>query len=195
MRKTQLITALLATLLAAPVFAQNAATSVQRDVNQQQRIENGLQSGQLTTREAARLEREESRVDHAEAKALRDGSMSAQEKRNISRLQNDASRDIAAQKHDAQTGNPDSPSSKRMQADVQRNINQQQRVENGIKDGSLTNHEAARMERGQARVNRREFQAGRDGHVGSVEQTRVQRTENRQSGRIHRQRHDAQHRG
>ena len=41
-------------------FAQ--AGTVQRDVNQQQRIEQGLQSGQLNTREAGRLENEEARV-------------------------------------------------------------------------------------------------------------------------------------
>ncbi len=195
MKKTSIITALLAALLAVPAFAQNAATTVQRDVNQQQRIESGLQSGQLTTREAARLEREESHVDRVEAKALRDGSMSAAEKRNVTRLQNQASRDIAAERHDARTGNPDSASSRRMQADVQRNVNQQQRVENGIKYGSLTNHEAARMERGQARVNRKEFRAGLDGHVGAFEQARVQRSENHQSRRIFRQRHDRQTRG
>ena len=37
--------------------------------------------------------------------------------------------------------------------------------------------------------------AGRDGHVNSVEQGVVQRTENRQSRRIYRQKHDPQTRG
>ncbi|RZI40652.1 hypothetical protein EGT07_22140 [Herbaspirillum sp. HC18] len=195
MKKAYLVPAFLLTILASSVFAQNAAGVVQRDINQQQRIENGLKSGQLTTREAAVLEREQAHVERAETKALKDGTLSAAEQRNITRMQNDVSRDIHAQKHDAQTGNPDSASSKRMQADVQRNINQQQRVENGLKDGSLTNREAARLEHGQAKVNAREFQAGRDGHVGAHEQKRMQRAENNQSRRIHRQRHDAQHQG
>jgi len=41
-----------------------------------------------------------------------------------------------------------------MQADVQRNINQQQRVEQGVKSGQLTNREAGKLENGQARVDR-----------------------------------------
>jgi hypothetical protein len=82
-----------------------------------------------------------------------------------------------------------------MQADVQRNINQQQRIESGIQNGSLTNREVARLERGQAHVARKEARAGADGHVGAVEQQRIQRSENRQSRRIFRQKHDAQNRG
>ncbi|UUZ55732.1 hypothetical protein LP419_09440 [Massilia sp. H-1] len=46
-----------------------------------------------------------------------------------------------------QTGNPNSASSQRMQADVQRNVNQQTRIENGIKSGELTNHEVAKLEK------------------------------------------------
>ncbi|HEX7635458.1 MAG TPA: hypothetical protein VF427_09290, partial [Noviherbaspirillum sp.] len=101
---------------------------------------------------------------------------------------------IYADKHNAQTGNPNSVSSRRMQADVQRNINQEQRIENGIKDGSLTNREAGKLERGQAKVDRKEFRAGRDGHVDALEQRQVQRGENRQSHRIRHERHDAQNR-
>jgi hypothetical protein len=82
-----------------------------------------------------------------------------------------------------------------MQADVQRNINQEKRIQAGVQNGSLTNREAARLEAGQARVDRKEAIAGRDGHVNSLEQASVQRSENRQSKRIHRQKHDAQTRG
>ncbi|MFD2273424.1 hypothetical protein ACFS07_26630 [Undibacterium arcticum] len=74
-----------------------------------------------------------------------------------------------------------------MQADVQRNVNQEQRIEAGVKNGSLTNHEVAKLERGQARIDAKEAVAGHDGHVSAAEQARVQRTENRQSRRIHRQ--------
>jgi hypothetical protein len=190
MKTTRLIPVILAGLFAVPAFAQSAATEVQRDVRQQQRIEGGLKSGQLTTHEAAKLEHEEAHVDHVQAKALKDGSLSDAEKSRINGMQNRVSRDIAAEKHDAQTGHPDSASSKRMQADVQRNINQQQRTENGIKNGSLTNQEVAGVERGQARIARKEARAGIDGHVGRGEQKRVQRADNRQSRRIHHEKHD-----
>ena len=168
------------------------AGTVQRDVNQQQRIEQGLKSGQLTTQEAARLEREESRVERDQARAMRDGKLTPGEKARLAREQNKVSRDIYREKHDAQTGNPNSASSQRMQADVQRNINQQQRIEQGVQSGSLTTREAGKLERGQARVNRAEARAGADGHVGPNEQRRIQKAENRQSKRIYREKHDAQ---
>ena len=82
-----------------------------------------------------------------------------------------------------------------MQADVARNVNQQKRVEAGIRNGSLTNHEVSKLEAGQARVDRKEANAARDGHVGKAEQNGVQRAENRQSRRIHREKTDAQVRG
>jgi hypothetical protein len=190
MKTARLIPVILAGLFAVPAFAQSATTDVQRDVRQQQRIEAGLKSGQLTTHEAAKLEHEEAHVDHVQAKALKDGSLSDAEKSRINGMQNRVSHDIAAEKHDVQTGHPDSTSSKRMQADVQHNINQQQRTENGIKNGSLTNKEVAGVERGQARIDRKEARAGRDGHVGRGEQKRVQRADNRQSRRIHHEKHD-----
>jgi hypothetical protein len=190
LKTAKLIPVLAALILAAPVFAQTAASEVQRNINQQQRIESGLQSGQLTTREAAKLEREEAQINHAQAHALKDGTLSDAEKSRIRQMQNRASKDIQAEKHDAQTGNPNTASSQRMQADVQRNINQQQRVEAGLNNGSLNNREAARLERGQARVEGREARAGRDGHVGAHEQRRVQNEENRQSRRIHREKHN-----
>jgi hypothetical protein len=194
MKAVKPIALFLTVLLVTPAFAQTAAGEVQRNVNQQQRIESGLKSGQLTTREAARLEREEAHINQVQARALKDGTLSDAEKRRIDRLQNKASRDIHAEKHDAQTGNPNFASSKRMQADVQRNINQQRRIENGVATGALTRHETARLERGAAKVERKESRAGRDGHVGLREQRQAQQAENRQSQRIAHQKHDRQHR-
>ncbi|MEB0134074.1 hypothetical protein QN362_01890 [Actimicrobium sp. CCC2.4] len=184
------------TMISTSAFAQRAlpdptgTTTVQRDVNQQTRIEEGLKSGQLTTREAAGLERKEARIDRMEANALKDGTLTPAEQTRINRQQNKVSRNIYTEKHDAQTGNPNSASSQRMQADVQRNVNQEQRIRNGLKDGSLTKEEAARLERGQARESRLQARAGADGHVGAAEQRHVQRTENRQSRRIFNERHD-----
>jgi hypothetical protein len=77
-----------------------------------------------------------------------------------------------------------------MQADVQRDANQQQRIQNGLQSGALTNHEAAQLEHGQARDERREANAAADGHVGSAEQARIRRGENRQSRHIYHQKHD-----
>lgn len=169
-------------------FAQ--AGTVQRDINQQTRIEGGLQSGQLNTREAARLERGQARVERMQSRALSDGTLSNAERARLGHAQNEQSAAIARARHNGVTGNPDSASSRRMQADVQRNINQQSRIEQGISSGALTNREAAALEHGQARDNRLQARAGRDGHVGAAEQARLQAAENRQSGRIYRGKHN-----
>jgi len=167
-----------------------AQKDTERDVNQQERIEQGLKSGELNSREAGKLERQEAHVDRLESRAERNGKISNAEQARINAAQNRASREIYRQKHDAQTGNPNSASSQRMQADVQRNANQQARIDQGLKSGELTNKEAAYLEHGQARVSRAEANAAADGHVGAGEQARIQRKENRQSRRIHQQKHD-----
>ena len=176
--------------LSTAALAQTVQQDQQRDVNQQQRIENGLQSGQLSTREAGQLERQQQHIDKMESHDLRDGSMSAGEQARLNAAQNRASATIAADKHNGVVGNPNSASSQRMQADVQRNVNQQQRVANGINNGSLTNHEVGSLERGQAHVDRKEANAAANGHVGAREQGRIQRSENRQSARVYRKKHN-----
>ena len=181
-----------ASLLSGVAFAQTAAEQdQQRDVNQQKRIEQGLKSGELSTKEAGHLEREQQHVDRMEAHDLKDGHVSAAEQLRLDKAQNAASADVYKQKHDAQTGNPGSASSQRMQADVQRNVNQQQRIQNGMQNGSLTNHEASRLEAGQARTDRKVANAAANGRVGAAEQGRIQRTENRDSRQVYRKKHNA----
>jgi hypothetical protein len=179
-------------VLTSAAWAQTPAEQdQQRDVNQQQRIEQGLKSGQLSTKEAGSLERQEQHVDNMEAHDLKNGSLSAGEQARLNAAQNKVSGDIAADKHNGTTGNPNSASSQRMQADVQRNVNQQQRIQNGMDNGSLTNREAGSLERGQGHVNGKEANAAANGHVSAREQGRIQRSENRQSGRIYRKKHNA----
>jgi hypothetical protein len=193
MKTTAITLQLLAmSVLTTAAWAQTPAEQdQQRDVNQQQRIEQGLQSGQLSTKEAGSLERQEKHVDNMEARDLKNGSMSAGEQARLNAAQNKVSGDIYADKHNGVTGNPNSASSQRMQSDVQRNVNQQQRIQNGMDKGSLTNREAGSLERGQARVNGREANAAANGHVGAAEQRGIQRSESRQSRRVYRKKHNA----
>jgi len=177
-------------------FAQTtAASTTQRDVSQQARIESGLKNGSLSTQEAARLEKEESHVDRLQARDLRNGSLSPAERAQLNAAQNKVSRDIAADTHNGVTGNPASASSRRMQADVARNISQEKRIEGGIRNGSLSNREVGQLERGQARVDRGEYRVARNGHVNAGEQRSVQRAENRQSRHIHADKNNGQRRG
>ena len=196
MNRTLLVTALIATAAFGSSFAASAQTSAanttQRDVNQEQRIENGLQNGTITTRENSELQRDEAHVDRLQAKDMKNGSLSPAEKARLTAAQNKTSRDITQAKSNGINGNPLSASSQRAQADTQRNVNQQQRIANGVKDGSLTHREASNLERGQSHVDAREARAGANGNVSAGEQRHIVRADNRQSARIHRQRHDAQ---
>lgn len=182
---------ILAAPFAASAFAQTVGSEVQRDINQENRIEQGLKSGQLSTGEAARLEKGEARIDKMESRTLKDGTLSPQEAARIQSAQNQESEAINRAKHNAVTGNPDSASSQRMQADVQRNINQQSRIEQGIQSGQLTNKETSQLERGQGRVDRAEARAGADGHVSAREQARIQNRANNQSQKIYRDKHNS----
>lgn len=180
--------------LAATAVAQTAANIVQRDINQETRIRSGLQDGTLTTREAALLEKREGAADLMQANALKDGKLTAQERARITRAENRNSQAINTARTNGVNGNPLSASSQRMQQGVQRDINQQQRIENGIHAGQLTNREVSALERGQARTDAKEFRAGRDGHVGAAEAQAVNNAQNRQSARIYNKRHNAANR-
>ena len=176
---------------AISAFAQSTADTVQRDVNQQTRIENGLKDGSLNTKEAGRLEKEQSQVDRLQAKDLKDGKLTPMERAQLRKAQDKASRDIHAAKTNDAKGNPESKSSERMQADVQRNVNQETRVEQGVKSGALTNHETAKLESGQARIDRKEARAAKNGHVSKAEQAGIQHAENKQSEDIFEKKHNA----
>src|SRR3569833_1604844 len=63
--------------------SQRMQADVQRNVNQQQRIENGEKSGQLSNREAGKLERGQAHVDRKEARAAANGHVGAGEQARI----------------------------------------------------------------------------------------------------------------
>ena len=71
----------------------------ERQQNQEQRIEQGVQSGSLTEKEANRLQRGQARIDAAEAKAEADGVVNPKEKRRLERMQDRQSKEIRRLKH------------------------------------------------------------------------------------------------
>ena len=151
-------------LVSAPAFAQQSEPSQpataqsapkegsvnDRRQDQQQRIGNGVQSGQLTAGETKRLESREANVNrevHADRTA-NGGKLTPQERQQVNRQQNNVSRSIYADKHNANQahfGNNEVG---------QRRENQQDRIANGIKNGSMTAGEAARTENREQRINR-----------------------------------------
>jgi len=75
-----------------------------REARQQERIGEGVESGQLTPHETAKLERKEGRIQNeiAADRAANGGKLTAGEKASINRQQDRVSRQIYRQKHDAQ---------------------------------------------------------------------------------------------
>ncbi len=85
--------------------ARRMAADVDRNGDEQRRIAQGLRSGDLTNREAARLERGQSHVNRGQAQAGADGRIDRREQRGIQHAQNDQSQNIWRERHDGQRGN------------------------------------------------------------------------------------------
>ena len=99
--------ALMIAALPGIAFAQAGDTTStkridKRQENQQQRIDKGVQSGQLTDKEAKRLEKGQARVQKMEDKAMADGKVTKKERKRIEKAQDRESKKIARQKHDKQ---------------------------------------------------------------------------------------------
>lgn len=84
---------------ASPAFADDFDAVQAR---QQERIREGLRSGQLTRAELGRLEEEQEHIRHMIRRAKLDGRVDGFERAEIHRAQEVASRHIFAEKHDAE---------------------------------------------------------------------------------------------
>lgn len=95
-------------LTAALVPAVNAAERKPinaRQQHQQQRIRQGVKSGELTRHEAVRLEQQQARIRVNERFAKADGELTAAERLRIQQQLTAASNSIHTQKHDRQDRN------------------------------------------------------------------------------------------
>jgi len=93
--------------LALPVAAQTNTPLVdKRQANQDARIQQGVQSGQLTPKETAKLEKGQAKVQKMEDKAKADGKVTPKERTRLAKAQNKQSRKIYKEKHDKQTTAP-----------------------------------------------------------------------------------------
>lgn len=94
---------LVVAFLYAPVMAGTDDPIIQKRMgNQENRIQQGIESGQLTPQEAQRLEAEQAKIKQDELRMKSDGVLTARERAKLTREQNRASRHIYRQKHDAQ---------------------------------------------------------------------------------------------
>jgi len=90
-------------LMSGLAFAQAETPRIdKRQANQEQRIDQGIASGQLNEREANRLNNQQEHINKMEDKAKSDGVMTKRERARISAAQDRASRHIVREKHDRQ---------------------------------------------------------------------------------------------
>jgi hypothetical protein len=116
----------------AVAFAQDPATVNQRRENQQDRIANGIQSGQLTAGETKNLEGQEANLNREvhDDRQADGGKLTQAEKQQVNQQQNNLSNKIYQDKHNANTahyGNNEVG---------QRRENQQDRIAQGVRSGS-----------------------------------------------------------
>lgn len=104
--RATVIALMIATLPAAALAQSSDANATaridQRQAEQQKRIEQGVQSGRLTGKEAEKLEHGQQHVQKMEDRALKDGVMTRKEARRIEHAQDQQSRKIHREKHDRQ---------------------------------------------------------------------------------------------
>jgi len=102
---TRPITAMLLTLAGFLALTASSEASINgREHRQRQRIREGVQSGQLTNREAARLAREQATIRREEhLYRANDGRLGPRERADLRRDLRRSSHDVYRQKHDDQT--------------------------------------------------------------------------------------------
>jgi hypothetical protein len=106
MFKVTVLASVMGMVIAGSALAQTADPVVEKRMEtQERRIDQGVQSGELTPREAGRLEAEQARVKQTEQRMESDGKLTPKERARLNRMQNRASGDIYRQKHDHQSVN------------------------------------------------------------------------------------------
>src|SRR6266568_4618265 len=168
---------------ATPAPAEKPKPTVaQRKENQQDRIANGVQSGQLTAGETANLEKKEAAINKETAadRAANGGKLTGAEK-------NQVSKQIYADKHNANTAQYGNNKV------GQRRENQQDRIAQGIKSGQLTPGETAKLENQQKGINK-QVAADRKANGGTLtasEKKQINKEQNGASKNIYHKKHNA----
>jgi hypothetical protein len=181
-------------------FAQQSDTSsaattpdkpesiAQRKDNQQDRIAQGIDSGQLTAGETKNLETKEADVNHEEhtMRSEDDGHLTSADRSTLNNQQNHLSNQIYDDKHNANTahyGNGEIG---------QRREDQQDRIAQGVKSGQLTAGETSRLENREQGINR-EVSADKQANGGKLtgaDRKAINQSQNRASRSIYRDKHN-----
>jgi hypothetical protein len=174
----------------APEPEKKADPSIaQRKENQQDRIANGVKSGQLTPGETANLEKKEAAINKETSadRAANGGKLTPTEKAQVNQQQNKLSKQIYNDKHNASTAHYGNNKV------GQRRENQQDRIAQGIKSGQLTPSETAKLEKQQQGINK-QVASDRKANGGSLtasQKKQINKEQNQASRNIYRKKHNA----
>jgi hypothetical protein len=178
-------------------FAQSTSSTTdpqpgevqQRKENQQDRIAQGVQSGQLTAGETKNLETKEAGLNKEERtmRSEDDGHLTAADRAKLNRQQNRLSNQIHEDKTNANTahyGNNEVG---------QRRENQQDRIAQGIKSGQLTPGETAKLENQQQGINKEVsgMRQANGGKLTKADKKAVNQQQNQASRNIYNKKHNA----
>ena len=171
----------------AVLFAQDPATVNDRRTDQQDRIANGIQSGQLTAGETKGIEGQEANLN----REIRDdrqadgGKLTSAEHQQVNQQQNHLSNEIYQDKHNANTahyGNNEVGARRQLQQD---------RIAQGVRSGSLKAGQTARLENREQGINQR-VSADRQANGGKLSGTQkrqINGAQNRASRAIYKAKH------
>jgi len=164
-------------------------TIPQRKETQQDRIAQGVKSGQLTAGETSNLESKEAAINGETRadRAANGGKLTPAEKQQVNKQQNHLSNQIYQDKHNANTAHyGNNPVG-------QRRENQQDRIAQGVKSGQLTAGETAKLENQQKSINQ-QVKADRSANGGKLttgEKQQVNKEQNAASKNIYNKKHNA----
>ena len=176
-------------LAAVGLLTVAAAQSVdQRRENQQDRIANGIQQNQLTPGETAKIEKQEKAINQQIAgdRYLNGGKLTPAERKQVNGELNKTSAEIYSDRHNAAK-----PVYGTNKVD-QRRENQQDRIAQGVRSGSLTAGETAKLETQESKINKevRTDRAANGGKLTPAEKQQINHQQNVESKRIYRAKHN-----
>jgi hypothetical protein len=201
--KLNLFTLAVAALIASgPAFAQQSQPQTQtnqpaptpppniaqREQNRQNRVANGIDSGQMTAGETKNVESREANLNREvrDDRSADDGHLTQQERQQVNHQQNNLSHSIYQDKHNANTahyGNNEVG---------QRRENQQDRIANGLRSGTMNAGQTARVENREQGINEQDH-ADRQANGGKLtgqEHRQINREQNGASRQIYRDKHN-----
>jgi hypothetical protein len=175
------------TFACVTAFAQDPVTVNQRRDDQQDRIANGIQSGQLTAGETKNLEGQEANLNREihDDRQADGGKLTQAEKQQVNQQQNNLSNKIYQDKHNANTahyGNNEVG---------QRRQNQQDRIAQGVRSGSLKAGQTAKLENHEQGINQK-IAADRQPNGGKLtgqQKRQINQAQNKASRQIYRAKH------